>query len=538
MATSTEQDARPARQLPRWVGELVVLGAILTICVALFAALDNGIDLDCDDTNLTLAISRFDIVHFQPHPPGYLGYVAVLKGVHAVTGARPATVVRLVSRLFALLAVLLTWRAALRLWPDERRAALLAAALVAFHPIVLFYGVDAQTHSAELAMTAALLLALAHVLSKPTPGKAVAIGLILAAGGSFRPSYALVSLGPVLWTYRRDWRGLLVIGAVAALGTVAWFVPTILLTTGGLPTYRAASDSLMGNYIRMVSPLSSGAIPRFARDNLTSASTWIALALAPALLALASRRGTWRNSLTAWPLRALLWMALPATLFYAFVLCAEAGYVAGLVAIAALVAAGALARSGGAKPWQAWLGPGLAVAELVFFLLAPSGEGRLIMMPTTTEITARQARMEALYRHLLREVPHERILVVTDWPDPTALRQLPLLRPRLEVLQVPWRLRSDFQPVYSVSLATDHDFVGLFPIPGEPPEFLRRRETTRGYDSIIVDPRTSDRVRDELRAHGRCPVARFEEEAQVRLAPTCFPDHQLRIGDFTFAWGS
>jgi hypothetical protein len=528
-----------SRQLPRWLVEVVFLGAILAVTVALFQSLDGVYALDCDDTNLALAITRFDIIHFQPHPPGYLGYVMLLKAVHALTGADPVLVTRLVSRLFAILAVLATWRVVLRLDPQERGAALFAAALVAWHPILLYYGVDAQTHSAELAMSALLLLALAHVLTRPTLAKTAGIGLILAAGGSIRPSYALVSIGPVLWTYRRDLRGLAVIAVVGALGTLAWFLPTLALTAGGLATYRAASDALMGNFIRMVSPLSSGAIPRFARDNLVNALLWTALALAPALLALGLRASSWRTLLARWPVQALAAMAVPAALFYAFVLCAEAGYLAGLVPPAAVVAATILSPAAGARPWQARGRYAILCCLLGFFLFSPNGQGVFTMMPTTSEIMAREARVSALYEHLGKGLlPEDRILVVTDWPEPTALRQLPLLRPRSEVLQVPWRLRSDFQPVYSIALATDHDFTGLFPVPGRPLDFLKHRTTRRTYDWIVIDPRTSDRVRDELRANSRCDIPRYDEDLPARLRTDCFPERVLRIGDFTFRFGT
>lgn len=81
-SASAAQSSAP----PRWLVELVLLGAILTVVLTLFHGLDGAYALDCDDTNLALAIARFDIIHFQPHPPGYLGYVAVLKLVHVVTG--------------------------------------------------------------------------------------------------------------------------------------------------------------------------------------------------------------------------------------------------------------------------------------------------------------------------------------------------------------------------------------------------------------------------------------------------------------------
>ena len=290
--------------------------------------------------------------------------------------------------------------------------------------------------------------------------------------------------------------------------------------------------------MRMVSPLSRDAIPRFARDNMVNAAAWTALALAPALVALGLRARSWRILLDGWPVQALAAMAVPAGLFYGFVMCAEAGYLAGLVPQSALVAAVVLAASAKARPWQARTRYLLVLAELAFFLVSPSGQGVFTMMPTASEIVTRETRIGALFAHLLEGLPREdRLLVVTDWPDPTALRQLPLLRPRSEILQVPWRLRPDFQPVYSIALATDHDFTGLFLVPGQPREFLRHRRTSRSYDWIAIDPRTSDRVRDELRAHSRCAIPRYDEERLSRFRPDCFPERRLRLGDFTFDFG-
>lgn len=524
---------------PRWLVELVLLTAILAVDVALFQSLAGAYALDCDDTNLALAITRFDIVHFQPHPPGYLGYVVVLKLVHRVTGLPPVTVTRLVSQMFAVLVVLVIWRTALRLSPQNRSCALWAAAFVATSPILLYYGVDAQTHSAEAAMSALLLWALIDLDDRHPRLRAIGIGLILALGGSLRPSFGITAVGPVLWSLRKDVRALALAAVVAASGTLAWLLATVTLTQGGFATYRAASDSLMGSFVRMVSPLSTSALPRFAHDNLLNAAAWSAIALVPALAALAVAARSWRQLFASWPVRVLGLMAIPAVLFYSFVYCAEAGYLSGLLPPAALLAASLLSPDADAgRPRLTVVPASIVGAQLAFFLLAPNGSGLFTMMPTASEIVARESRMDALYRRLEANLsPADRILVVTDWPDPTALRQLPLLRPKSEVLQLPWQLRPSFQPVYSITLATDHDWTGLFPLPGHPPSFLRNRTSASTYDWILVDPRTSDRVRDELRAHSRCAIPRYDNEAQGRLRPDCFPNQLLLIGDFTFRFG-
>ena len=55
--------------------------------------------------------------------------------------------------------------------------------------------------------------------------RAPSVGLLLAAGGSLRSSYALVCVGPLLWAYWRNRRDLLVIAAVALqYSAIAFYV--------------------------------------------------------------------------------------------------------------------------------------------------------------------------------------------------------------------------------------------------------------------------------------------------------------------------
>jgi hypothetical protein len=398
-------------QVPRWLSEVILLGAILAIAGAIVQSLDGPFDLDWDDTNLAMSIARFDITQHQPHPPGYLGYVAILKLVHAVTGLGSTAVIRLVSRLFALLAILATWRAALRLWPAWRAGALWAAAFVGLHPILLYYGVDGQTHSAELCMAALLWWGLAAQRESPTRWGTVAVGLLLAAGGSLRPSFAVIAVGPVLWTYRRHGRHLAGIAGVAAAGTVAWFWPTVALTPGGLAAYRAASDGLMGNFFRMISPLSGEALPGFAGDNVKNALVWTGLAVFPAIVAIAARARSLGPLAREWTVQVAGWAVAPAAGFYALGFCAEAGYVAGLVPAGALAAAAALSPGRGRA--GRIVAPVIGIVLLGIFLAAPDARGTFAMLPTANEIGAREARTAALYDRLLKDIPGEaRVLVI------------------------------------------------------------------------------------------------------------------------------
>ena len=101
--------------------EVVVLVAMMALSVIFYLALSDRFVLDCDVVNLALGIERFDPTQHQPHPPGYLGYVMVLRAVHAITRLSGVGVAILVSRLFALATILLSWVAARRQLPEGGR---------------------------------------------------------------------------------------------------------------------------------------------------------------------------------------------------------------------------------------------------------------------------------------------------------------------------------------------------------------------------------------------------------------------------------
>ena len=356
--------------------DIVTLAAVVVLVMSLCASLTGRYVLDIDDINLLLGIEHFDLRMHQPHPPGYLGYVLVLRALHAVVGGAPTRVALLAARGFSILTLLFVWRAALRLGADAVRARL-AVLVVACNPIVLYYAVDGQTHAAEGAMAAALVWALADA-RRPW-----LVGLLVAAGGSFRPTYLLLAGPAVLWVYRRDWRGLAVVAALAVAGTVAWLVPTAYLT-GGWAAYRAANDALVGEFVSHVSLLSPTSSSRFVELNLRDTFAWALIALAP--LAVAARRVEGR----------VAWIALladgPALAFYAVVLCAEAGYLAGLVAPAVLLAAVAARRG-----WHFGL---VAAVELAFFLFAPRADRpHLHDARRVRDPAARPAHRRALRRY-------------------------------------------------------------------------------------------------------------------------------------------
>ncbi|MGB5701930.1 MAG: hypothetical protein WBM48_03860, partial [Polyangiales bacterium] len=59
---------------------------MLVACVAHYwicLTLTSEIALDVDPINLLYGMREFNIAHYAPHPPGYLVYVWMLRGLHA-----------------------------------------------------------------------------------------------------------------------------------------------------------------------------------------------------------------------------------------------------------------------------------------------------------------------------------------------------------------------------------------------------------------------------------------------------------------------
>lgn len=517
-----------------WVGDAVWLGGLALLVWVISGALITRAALDTDAINLALAIDRFDIAAHQPHPPGYLGYVILLRAIHAVTRLEPLEVVTLASRSLVCVAVVATHAAGRAVC--DRATGVAAAALAATSPLALYYAVDGQTHAGEMAVAALLLwrLAIAHRRAAPSLANAVAVGALLAIGGSLRPSFALIAVGPALWCHWRRWRELAVIAAVGAAGTAAWVIPTVQLA-GGWARYRAASDALIGMFARATSSMSAEADARMVADNRIAALVWVGMIAAPLVVcAIARWPGGERGGGARFALIVAATSAAPAVAFFALVFIAEAGYALGLVPAVAVAAA---ALCGPGRLRGKLVIAGCAVAQLIAFIAAPTGGGNL-WIPSVDEIAFRQGAAEIVAARVSDGVPDgARVLVIAD-RGPTALyRQLPLLRPGTDVLFV-HSAELAVHDVTTASLTLADDWRAL---PGPvlladgPPSVMRVRAR---YDAIAVGPLYSETLRRDLERQSRCPIPAPDGQLSTpKLRPDCFASAAIDIAAHRFEWG-
>lgn len=276
-----------------------------------------------DAVQFALALHEFDIAKHQPHPPGYLLYVALGRLLNASL-ADPTLAYVALAMLFSAGSTFVLYWLARRIY--DRATAVIAASLLAVSPLFWFYGSVGLTYAGE-AFAASLVAWFAYrALSGHVPSLywgALALGLT----GGMRQS-VLVLLLP-LWlgsaligvpSRRRQ----LIAGGILLASVLAWLLPMLWLT-GGPAAYLGASTQLYGSVLLPTSVLGGSLEITLAQVRYLLESTLVGLGplglVALVLPAYSRRVGCHRPE---WFL--LGWM-VPPIIFYMLIHFGQAGYV-------------------------------------------------------------------------------------------------------------------------------------------------------------------------------------------------------------------
>ncbi len=277
-----------------------------------------------DAVQFALALGEYDVVKHQPHPPGYILYVALGRlanhWLHDPTAAYVALAVA-----FSGLTTFVVYYLARTVY--DRATALAAAALLAVSPLFWFYGSVGLTYAGEaLAATVVAYFSFRALRGNETDAW-LAAGYLGLAGGLRQSVLILLFplwLGATAFGLRRL-RTIAIGLLVIAIAVLAWFLPMIWIT-GGLARYIEASVDLAETVVKPTSILGVGAgdaTLRMARYMLESIVVGLGpLALAVALVPWYVRRhglGPREWFLIAWPVVPVL--------VYTLVHFGQAGYV-------------------------------------------------------------------------------------------------------------------------------------------------------------------------------------------------------------------
>jgi len=276
-----------------------------------------------DAVQFALALHEFDIAKHQPHPPGYLLYVALGRLLNASLGDPTLAYVALAMLFSAGSTFVLYWLAR-RLY--DRATALTAASLLAVSPLFWFYGSVGLTYAGE-AFAASVVAWFAYGALTGHVRSLYWGALALGLTGGMRQS-VLVLLLP-LWLGSallgiRSRRRVAIAGGILLASILAWLLPMLWLT-GGPAAYVGASTQLYGSMLLPTSVLGGSLEITLAQARYLLESTLVGLGpLGLVVLALPAytRRMGWHRP--EWFL--LAWM-VPPIIFYMLIHFGQAGYV-------------------------------------------------------------------------------------------------------------------------------------------------------------------------------------------------------------------
>jgi hypothetical protein len=276
-----------------------------------------------DAVQFALALHEFDVAKHQPHPPGYLLYVALGRLLNASL-ADPTLAYVALAMLFSAGSTFVLYWLARRLY--DRATALIAASLLAVSPLFWFYGSVGLTYAGE-AFAASLVAWFAYGALTGHVRSLYWGALALGLTGGIRQS-VLVLLLP-LWLGSaligiRSRRRVAIAGGILIASVLAWLLPMLWLS-GGPAAYVVASTQLYGSVLLPTSVLGGSLEITLAQVRYLLESTVVGLGplglVALALPAYARRSG-WRRP--EWFL--LGWM-VPPIIFYMLIHFGQAGYV-------------------------------------------------------------------------------------------------------------------------------------------------------------------------------------------------------------------
>ncbi len=414
----------------RWAA-IIVVTLLCWLSLVLGLGLDFDGVLDTDVMNFGLAGFRFDVLDHQPHPPGYPGYVVLLKLVHlCAPWLDPIELAKWTTRLCGVAITPAAYLACSQILgggTDARGRSLVCAVIATVHPVLWFYGGDGQSHGAEALLTLLLLAAVVRAKRTPTLVRSVAIAAAFGLAGSVRPTIPLLMSPALVWLLWgrpiREWAAAAVAGGVAV---AAWMVPLIQMS-GGFDLYNRAHRALVSDmFVASYSIFGKRANLHGVLANL-GATTWAFLFSALPVVLVASVR------LQLGWLRVSIAVVAVNLIFFTAMFTAEVGYLIQVAALSVLVPATWTSTSRPSNPRL--IAAGILCPLILFFgpssLPLPYSED--LAAPTYSRVAEQAGEME-IYRELMCGVSDgEPTLLFTDNYVTTSSRWLAIVCPNVVV---------------------------------------------------------------------------------------------------------
>ncbi len=195
-----------------------------------------------DSVNYALGFENFDIVHHQPHPPGYIFYVGLGRVINAIFND-PNTTMIFISILFSIFTVILVYFLVKQMFSG--RIAIIASLLLVFNPLLWYYG-EISTIYPTQAFLATTIAYMSYQVFRGNEKFFYPSIIVLGIAGGFRQDL-IIYMFP-LWFFcafynKRDPNRLLKAIIVLIPSILIWVIPTMIFS-GGYEQYAEASATL------------------------------------------------------------------------------------------------------------------------------------------------------------------------------------------------------------------------------------------------------------------------------------------------------
>lgn len=214
------------------IGLLILLSLCLLIIITRIPFASKYL-YEWDSVNYALGFEKYDISQHSPHPPGYIFFIILGKGINIFFNDANTTMI-FISIFFSILTVLLIYFLAKQMFSET--VAISSALLLIFNPIFWFYGEIANSYTAE-AFCAVLIAYLSYQVFKGKEKFLYLSAVTLGLAGGFRQNI-IVFMFP-LWlfcsfyhSHNRSLVKIIKVFAILTTSVLVWWVPTLLLTGG------------------------------------------------------------------------------------------------------------------------------------------------------------------------------------------------------------------------------------------------------------------------------------------------------------------
>ena len=324
----------------------IIISAILTLLIVITRIpFVSKYLYEWDSVNYALGFENFDIVHHQPHPPGYILYIGLGRVINTIFNDPNATMI-FISIVFSIITVILIYFLAKQMF--SRQFAIIAALLLVFNPLFWYYG-EISTIYPTQAFLATTVAYLSYQVFRGREKFFYPSIIALGLAGGFRQDL-IIYMFP-LWFFcafyhKRDPNRLLKAIIVLIPSVLVWVIPTMIFS-GGYEQYSQASSTLY----KIAFPRASILFGSTITNKLTAVGsyvTWLGLALTYSgiiIMALFTKyvgkgpKHIFRENMRDYRVIFLVLWFLPASIMYLLIHIAKPGYMLVFIPVLAIVLA-------------------------------------------------------------------------------------------------------------------------------------------------------------------------------------------------------